>query len=500
MKFRSRSSLLSWASSIGLIAAVVLLTLQLVVYSRSRANFPAGLIIADVPVGGLSRQQAAERLLEVYSMPVELDYDSQLIHMDPSIVDFDLDLESMIAAGDLQRTGGSFWGGFWDYLWGNRSEPASVPLDAQFSEEALRGYLNNEIATRYDRPAAPAIPVPGTTGFSQGEPGTTINTEAAVARISNAIFSPSDRTVNLPLQQAEAPRPNMRNLQIQLEQIMDLAGYDGLADIYIQDLKSFEELHFIYQLGENLITEPDATFTAASVIKIPILVSIYARLDEAPDPIARELLSEMIIQSFNEPADQLLQNYVDAVRAPLIVTEDMQALGLENTFLAGHFYLGAPLLALIDTPAQDRVDIFTDPDVYNQTTPLDMGMLLSDIYQCAETGGGALVAVYGDNLTQNECREIINLLSLNQLGILLEAGVPEGTRVAHKHGWVTNPNTGVINTIGDAGLIFTPNGDYVVSIFLFQPVQLIWEPISNMFGDLSEAIYNYFTLPSGPNS
>jgi hypothetical protein len=129
-----------------------------------------------------------------------------------------------------------------------------------------------------------------------------------------------------------------------------------------------------------------------------------------------------------------------------------------------------------------------------------MGMLLVDIYDCAQTGGGALVAVFGEDITQNECREIINLLSLNQLGILLEAGAPEGTRIAHKHGWVTNPNTGVINSMGDAGIIFTSNGDYVAAIFLYQPVQLIWEPVSGMFGDLSEAIYNYFTLPGGQSA
>jgi hypothetical protein len=80
------------------------------------------------------------------------------------------------------------------------------------------------------------------------------------------------------------------------------------------------------------------------------------------------------------------------------------------------------------------------------------------------------------------------------LGVLLEGGPPEGTQIAHKHGWVTNPNTGVINSMGDAGIIFTTSGDYVVSIFLYHPVQLIWEPVSTMFSDLSQAIYNYYTL------
>ncbi len=34
--------------------------------------------IAEVPVGGLDRQEAAQRLLEAYSLPVELVYDDQI--------------------------------------------------------------------------------------------------------------------------------------------------------------------------------------------------------------------------------------------------------------------------------------------------------------------------------------------------------------------------------------------------------------------------------------
>ncbi len=466
MRVRSQSPVLRWASSTLLISAVILLTFQLIAYSRGRANFPPGLTIADVPVGGISRQNAAQRLLEVYSQPIEMHYQDELIHLEPAIIDFDMNLESMIAAADLQRTQSSFWGGFWDYLWGNQSNPQSVPLDAVYSEETLLSYLQNEISARYDKPPTPVRPIPGTSTFDAGVAGTTINSTAAILEIEDALFSTNNRSVEIPLQEAAAPRPNFANLQIQLQQLMEGAGYDGIADIYIYDLNKNEELHFIYQLGENLPTDPDVTFTAASIIKIPILLSIFARLDDAPSEHILDLLDEMIIGSFNEPADQLMEEVIDSVRAPLLITDDMRALGLENTFLAGQFYLGAPLLEVINTPAQNRVDVYTDPDPYNQSTPMDMGLLLTDLYQCSQTGGGAIAAVFDGEVTQSECRDIINLLAENKLGILLEGGPPEGTRIAHKHGWVTNPNTGVMNTIGDAGIIYTANGDYVTAIFL----------------------------------
>ncbi|MGH2582125.1 MAG: serine hydrolase [Anaerolineales bacterium] len=494
-RVRTRSSFTRWISSVLLIATVVLLTLQLIIYSRNRANFPAGLVIAEVPVGGISRQSAAERLLEVYRLPVELRYDDQIILMDPGVVDFRLNLESMIAAADLQRTGSSFWGGFWDYLWGNTSNPQEVPLVAGYSEALLQTYLQEQIASRYDKPPAPAQPVAGTTQFAAGEPGTTLNIERAVADIEAALFSLSKRSVNLTVQQTGASRPNLQNLQVQLQQIIDVAAYDGLADIYFLDLASGQELHFVYELGRNLPTEPDVNFSAFSIIKIPIMISIYARLDEQPNEATRDLLNEMIIQSYNEPADLLMGSIIHADQGPLRITDDLRQLGLENTFLAGQFYVGAPLLADFQTPSRERADVFTDPDPYNQTTPVDIGMLLADLYQCADTGGGALVAVFAERITQAECQDMLNILSLNRIGIVLEGGSPEDTRIAHKHGWANDPVTGVINTMGDAGIVFTPSGDYVVAIFLYHPVQLIPEPSISLIETLAEAIYNYYTLP-----
>jgi beta-lactamase class A len=177
-----------------------------------------------------------------------------------------------------------------------------------------------------------------------------------------------------------------------------------------------------------------------------------------------------------------------------MITEDMRELGLENTFLAGHFYLGAPVLQKFETPANTREDVNTQPDVYNQATPSDIGMLLEDIYQCAQIGGGALPAVFGGEITQAECKEIVTYLTKNKMPSLLEAGLPEGTQIAHKHGWVTN--NGIINLIGDAGIVYTPGGDYVIVVFLYHPEQLLWESSAGLVRDISRSVYNYFNLPT----
>ena len=490
MKSHSSFSALSWLAVFFLIAAVLFTTLQFVQFSRLRTTYPSNMKIADVPVGGLNRQEAAQRLLEAYTMPVELRYDDQTILFEPSICGFELDLESMLAAADLERTKQSFWTGFWDYLWGRQVSRSSIPLRADYSEDRLRTYLVDEIASRYDKPPSPAVPQTGTVSFSPGTFGTVLDLDTAVLLIDDSMKSISNRSVNLPRRQTSPPRPSLQNLKTLLLQTIDLTGFDGIVGLYMLNINTIEELHFAYQNGVEISTNPDVAFTTASIVKIPIMTSIFRRINEDEDPETINLLQKMIIESGNDPADWVMERVIHTSLAPLEITDDMQMLGLENTFLAWEFGLGSPLLRVYKTPANQRDDIFTDPDLYNQSTPSDIGMLLEDIYLCAENGQGTFKAVFSEEITQAECQIMIDYLSQNKMPSLLEAGVPDVTAVAHKHGWVTY--NGIMKTLGDAGIIFSPGGDYILVVFLYHPQQLIWDNTSFLVGQLSAAIYNFY--------
>jgi beta-lactamase class A len=354
--------------------------------------------------------------------------------------------------------------------------------------------LTDEIAERYDSPPVAAMPQIGTVNFQPGKPGTQLDVDGSVLILENALHSLHLRQVVLPIKRSSPARPAFQNLEVLLKQTIDLSGFDGLTGVYLLDLQTAQELHFAYRLGENIPVEPDVAFTASSIIKIPIMVSAFRRMGDEPDEEAFRLLGEMIIKSGNESSDWLMDRVIDSSRGPLLVTEDMQALGLKDTFLAGYFSAGSPLLKEIQTPANQRTDINTDPDPYSQTTTSDIGMLLEDIYQCSETGGGALSAVFPGEVTQDECRQMIDLLASDELGLLLQASVPDGTRVAHKHGWVST--FGIINTIGDAGIVYTPGGNYILVISVYHPEQLVWEPASRLIADLGRAVYNYYNVPT----
>ena len=496
MRVRRQRFELSWWISIGaILAAVILLTLQLIIFSRSRATYPNGLTIAEVPVGGMNREQAAERLLETYNVPIHLRYNDAVIEMEPAVIGFKLNLESMLATADLVRIGGPFWNEFWAFLWGSQEVPEPVPMDASFDETSLRTYLTDEIGSRYDHPATPSQPQIGSATYTQGAAGTTIDLDKTIIQIEETLYSSSDRTVDLALKTAQPGRPTFNTLEQFLKLTLDIAEFDGTASIYLLDLQTAQEIHFVYQNGADYPTEPDLPFSGSSIIKIPIVISAYRRLGEDPNAEALNLLNGMIEESGNDPADWLMEQFIDPTRGPLVVTEDIRALGLENTFLAGHFRVGSPLMAVITTPANSRTDLDTDPDVYNQTTTSDMGMLLADLYQCAQTGGGTLIAVFPGEITQQECQDMIDLLTRNHTPFLIEAGAPDGTRIGHKHGWVTD-NSGAIRTIGDAGIVYTPSGNYVLVIYFYHPIQLVWDPSADLFGDLAKVVYNYYNLPS----
>ena len=491
MRDRSGYSILRWVSFALIFAAVLLTGIQLARYSRLRTNLPPGMVIADVPVGGMDHIRAAERLIQVYGMPIEVYYGEDVIQIRPALVGFEINLESMLVAADTQRITRPFWSAFVDYLFNRLPTPIEVPLVADISEARMRDYLANEIAPRYDTPPSIAMPIPGTVNFEEGIHGRSLDIDRAVTLISDALNSPTNRTVRLSYNKVDPARPSLKNLQILVQQIIDVSGFDGIVEMYLFDLQRQEELFFAYQDGESL--QPGIAFTAASTVKIPIMTSVFRRIEDPHPQDVIQLMESMIELSQNDPADQLMRRVLDVNLGPLLVTEDLRSLGFENSFLAGMFYPGAPLLVRIDTPANQRTDVFTDPDTYNQTTSVEIGMLLNDIYQCAEMGNSTFAAVFPGEITQEECQMMLTYLGRNKIGVLLQAGLPDGTRFAHKHGWIQGYD-GVIHHMSDAGIVYTPGGDFIIAIYLYHPVQIVFDPINRLVADIGTAIYNYFNL------
>jgi len=480
MKRRSNTAALEWVAIIGAVASIGLLVFNIVSYSSVRERMPAGMIIAGVPVGGLTPADAQAELARVYSTPIELHYREAVFTLDPAQISFRLDTEVMLARADTYRTESSFWGGFWDYLWQQPGKVVEVNLTAEYSQEQLRDYLK-DIAARYDSPPAPGQGDSVALTFGAGQPGYSLDIDSSAAVIDLALRQPTNRRAALTLIEDTAARPTLTQLEQVIGDYLKFREFNGVASIVVIDMNS----------GQELRINSDIAFTGMSVMKIPIVIQTYWLWDTEPPQETLGEIAEAVLESSNFNANLLLTDLGEgsALRGAQLLTEHMKQLGLQNTFMAKAFDQDTPVQPIL-TPANQRADFNTQPDPYIQTTVSDIASLLVMLHECASTGGGPLAVVFPGKITQSECQIILSFLAQNQTGVQIDGGVPEGIKVAHKEGLSDN-------AYGDAAIIFSPAGDYVIVEYIWTPEYLNWEYGAPLMADISRAVYNYFNqLPS----
>ena len=478
MRRRSNTAVMEWTAIIGVICSAGLLVFNLVAYSAERERMPAGMIIAEVPVGHLTPAEAQAELARVYSTPLELHYRDSIFGLNPAQISFRLDTEVMLARADTYRTESSFWTGFWNYLWSQPGRAVKVDLSAEYSPEQLRQFLL-DIASRYDSPPTAGQGDSVALTFNNGQPGYSLDVDSSVTVVNFALRQPTNRRVALTIVEDTTARPTMTQLESVVKAYLQDKQFNGIASIVVIDPKS----------GQELNLNGEVAFTGMSVMKIPIVTMTYWKWDTDPPEELITNISEALLESSNFNANLLLRNIGDEseLRGAELLTQNMNALGLKNTFMAKAFDQETPADPIL-TPANQRTDFNTDPDPYIQTTAGDMASLLLMIHECASTGGGPLAAVFPGRFTQGECQTILSFLAQNQTGVQIDGGVPEGIKVAHKEGLSDN-------AYGDAGVVFSPATDYIIVEYIWTPDYLNWEYGQPIMADISRAVYNYFNEP-----
>lgn len=476
MRQRPNTALLEWTAILLVLASVLSLVLQLVSYQRVRSNLPSGMAIAGVPVGGLSLAQAEATLSKIYASPVELHFHEIVFFLEPAEISFRLGLESMLARADTYRTDYNFWAGYWSYLWRRPGNPVEVPIIAEYSAKQLREFLQ-DVGARYDLPSTPAHMDPVSLRMDSGAPGYSLDVESSLLVIDLALRVPTNRRVVLTVQDDASVISTTGTLGDMVDRYVEQMDFEGVLSLAVVDL----------QTGEELNINEDVAYAGLSIMKIPIVLDMYRVLDQEPFPELAKVIEGTIVHSSNLHANILLAEIGDGDRTSgaSVLTSNLQRLGLEDSFMAGYFDQ-AVQPPLVRTPANQRTDINTEPDAFMQTTPADIAALLTMLYQCAQDGGGGLAVAFSGAVSKTECEIVIELLGRNKTATLIEAGVPEGTTVAHKHGF------GDGDTIADAGIVFSRGGDYVIVIYLWDPVYLEWETSALTFANISRMAYNYF--------
>ena len=451
-------------------------------YFLDRQKLPIGTTIGEIPVDSLSLQEAGEKVAEAYGQPVRLvnDLSGDNLDLSPGEVGFTLDLASMLFEAEEAMNAQEWWVGYLGYLLDRPLEPIEVELIAVHDDAAVDDVMRVVVDLMENRAVPPRVE-PESLRVLEGKAGYSADLEQTRAGLVNALYQPTERTVEFAVVYEDAPPLTIDMLGSVIDDI--LVQYPAyFAAVYIVDLET----------GEEYGINSDVAVSGLSMMKIPILIETYRVINGVPNFEIQNLMNGMILDSSNYTSNLLLDVVAGQDNAYLgsdILTESMQNLGLANTYLVTPYEEPPrPTRSWLKTPANQNPDLPTIPEAAMQTTAEDMGTLISTIYACTQDGG-ALRALYPDTVTAAECQAMLDLLSLNIHCPCLRGGVPPTVRVSHKHGYGSDIH-------GDGGIVFSDGGDYVLVMYVSDPGTdwLLADVTFPLMGQVSRIAYNYFNF------
>lgn len=484
-----------------IIASIGFFISELISFTQLEDRLPDGVTVAGIQVGNLTQGEASLLIEEKYTSPVTLYYRDSPINLIPDEIGFTVNTDVMLAsARAADETTGGFWRRFLNYMIG-RDEFVlqDIPLVADYQRNALRQRLE-DIAAVYDRAGSSFNYDLESLTISNTGPSYQLDIGSAIDTVDIALYHAEQRAVDLPVIGTETEGASLFVLEDMILAYLDAQGfiYDGqssAASIFILDLTT----------GEEINIQGDIAYSGASTSKIGIMLDLYRTLNRDPNRDEAFLMANSMLCSNNSSSNRIMELFLgngNIFSGIASVTNNLQFIGAENSFLIAPYIDGSAnqQLGQIQAPATNPNPNFnTFPDPYNQTTAEDMGTIMSLIYDCAEYSSG-LMAIYPDGeYTQQECRQMLELMSANDLNRLLQAGIPVGTRISHKNGWVPGALAGARGaTTGEAGIVFSPNGrNYVIAVYLWEDGDTTGFNRWPIIEEISRATWNYFN-PENP--
>jgi hypothetical protein len=318
--------------------------------------------------------------------------------------------------------------------------------------------------------------------------------------------------VELPTTTTGGEAPDMTVLRQSIQQYLQSQNVNvdtsqSVMSVFVMDLETGQEM------GINERVHHSAT----STIKIGILANYFREKVQKPPDDVQLIMASMVVCSENSAANTLLEltnGEGDNLEGLRKTNDTLCEAGAVNSFITSKLDVGpegqgnvavgyyTPIPrptcqeANMQNSALDSTVSVPTADFYLRSTAADMGTLLMNIYECAQYGTG-LATIFPNEITQTECRWILELLEGTRFFRLGELGLPEDREVAyyaHKVGYGGE-------AVADAGVVFSPGGDYVLVMYLWdtrldefgQTLQQRWD----LLAEVSRIVYNYFN-PEAP--
>lgn len=243
--------------------------------------------------------------------------------------------------------------------------------------------------------------------------------------------------------------------------------YEDNIAIYIKDLSTGEEIKF----NEN------KQFPSASLVKIPLMATVFYKVEKAELQLDEELTyfkrhrcsGSGRIKFFSPGKKFKLSQLVD-----LMITESdnvatniiTERIGLEeiNRIIKEEFKLKHTNM---DRYIMDLVS--RNHGIENYTTAKEMGMLLEKIY-------------HGKLVSKQASLSMLTLLMRQRISDRIPRYLPEEVVVAHKTGLMRD-------SCHDAGIVFTENGDFVIVVLTKNIKPSL---AKNIIGNLAYKVWNTY--------
>jgi beta-lactamase class A len=222
----------------------------------------------------------------------------------------------------------------------------------------------------------------------------------------------------------------------------EIEGYPGVAGVYVYDLKG--------DFGYGV--RPDEQFFSASIIKVPVMVAVYRKVDQGELEFSqmveikkedwaagagwlqwekagtKQTVGDLLLLMMNQSDNVATNALVRLVGGADHVNEVARSLGAENTLLYQKL-------------SSERAAV---PSLDNRTTARDMATMLREIAE-------------GEAASEKSCGYMIDLMMTNELDWWLDAGLPPGVYAANKAGWL-------YEVYDDVGIVRAGDRPYVVAI------------------------------------
>lgn len=427
-------------------------------------------IVAGVNVGGLTPEAAREKLeqeLAPLLRPLDVQAGDKSVTLKAETIELQLPFDDLLSQAEAAKPGDQ------------------IALSLTYDATKLRAALGDLSGTG-DAPAAiSVISSTKTISRSFALSGGRLDLDAAVKQIDERLHAVGGaRRITLATADGAALRPTPEQLQEQIEAIAK--QWKDVAGVYVYDLASGQE---IASLNKNSV------FSAASTIKVAIMLNAYAHLDSFTAK-QNQALKKMIVESDNLAANTILAASVggsgteDALHGAEQMSAMLKELGLPHVYLYVPFeateYLAQKKVKYKLGPKRDGAAPYTDSGRALRATPAEMAQIYIMIDQCSQ-GQGPLLEKYGKHLSAKRCQEMLDRLNENGDKSRLRSGLPSAARVEHKSGWIDDMQA-------DIGIVRSPGGDFVVAVYLFRAtkVALPDKQFQPFLGGFARLVYSYY--------